>query len=60
MAKAQNSPNITTNHVWGPDRVLAKKEVDGGEQYYLYNGHRDVIQIVDRNGNEVNNYQYDE
>ena len=26
----------------------------------MYNGHGDVVQIVDRNGNIVNNYKYDE
>ncbi len=30
------------------------------EYYYLYNGHGDVVQMVDRNGNVVNNYTYDE
>jgi len=28
--------------------------------YYLYNGHGDVVQIVDENGTKVNSYQYDE
>ncbi len=60
VAEAQNSSAITSNYVWGPDRVLSKKDVSGGEYYYLYNGHGDVIQIVDRNGNVVNNYEYDE
>lgn len=48
----------TSNYVWGPDRVLVKNIVGGGDYYYLYNGHGDVIQIVDRNGNVVNNYEY--
>ncbi|MNO69415.1 hypothetical protein D3C76_602690 [compost metagenome] len=30
------------------------------DYYYLYNGHGDVIQIVDTNGNIVNSYTYDE
>lgn len=60
VAEAKNSNTITANYVWGPDRVLAKKQTGGGEYYYLYNGHGDVIQIVDRNGNVVNNYKYDE
>ncbi|WP_244157874.1 RHS repeat-associated core domain-containing protein [Paenibacillus typhae] len=30
------------------------------DYYYLYNGHGDVIQIVDTSGNVVNNYVYDE
>ncbi len=28
--------------------------------YYLTNGHGDVVQIVDENGNIVNSYNYDE
>ena len=28
--------------------------------YYLYNGHGDVTQVVDQNGNIVNSYTYDE
>ena len=28
-------------------------------KYYLYNGHGDVVQIVDRNGNIKNRYDYD-
>lgn len=29
-----------------------------GEDYYLYNGHGDVVQIVDASGEIVNNYTY--
>jgi len=60
VAEAHNSYNITANYVWGPDRVLVKKDTGGGEYYSLYNGHGDVVQIVDRNGKIVNNYKYDE
>ncbi|MBU5334084.1 hypothetical protein KQI61_17975 [Anaerocolumna aminovalerica] len=60
VAEAEDSSSVTSNYVWGPDRVLVKKVVGGGEYYYLYNGHGDVIQIVDTNGKIVNNYQYDE
>lgn len=60
VAEAKNSAAVTSNYIWGPDRVLAKKVVGGSDYYYLYNGHGDVVQVVDRNGNIVNNYQYDE
>ncbi|MBE5968407.1 MAG: RHS repeat-associated core domain-containing protein [Lachnospiraceae bacterium] len=60
VSEAHNSSDITANYVWGPDRVLAKKEAGGGEYYYLYNGHGDVVQIIDKSGNIVNNYKYDE
>ena len=49
-----------TQYIWGPDRVLAKIEaVTGNIYYYLYNGHGDVVQIVDTSGNIVNRYDYD-
>jgi RHS repeat-associated protein len=60
VAEGQSTSVVNANYVWGPDRVLVRKEAGGGEYYYLYNGHGDVIQIVDRNGNIVNNYSYDE
>ena len=50
----------TTQYIWGPDRVLAKIDVlTGNTCYYLYNGHGDVVQIVDTSGNIVNQYDYD-
>ncbi len=49
-----------TQYIWGPDRVLVKTDVLANEQYYyLYNGHGDVVQIVDVSGNVVNSYDYD-
>jgi len=41
--------------------MLAKRDVATNKKYYyLYNGHGDVVQIVDENGTKVNSYQYDE
>ncbi|MEG6510998.1 RHS repeat-associated core domain-containing protein [Desulforamulus ruminis] len=37
-----------------------KKEPNGKEYYYLYNGHGDVSHIIDTDGNIVNEYRYDE
>ncbi len=49
-----------TQYIWGPDRVLAKiDKLTGSSYYYLYNGHGDVVQIVDTAGNVVNSYDYD-
>lgn len=43
------------------DRLLVKKDLTlTKDYYYLYNGHGDVIQIVDSSGSIVNNYTYDE
>ena len=39
--------------------MLARK-VGSNYYYYLYNGHGDVVQITDENGNIVNSYKYDE
>ncbi|GGG06060.1 hypothetical protein GCM10010912_58370 [Paenibacillus albidus] len=48
------------NYVRG-DRVLVKKDKGTSKDYYyLYNGHGDVVQIVDTSGNIVNNYAFDE
>ena len=44
--------------VWGK-QALARK-TSGAYYYYLYNGHGDVVQIIDQNGNIVNSYTYDE
>ena len=49
-----------TQYIWGPDRVLAKiDKLTNQRYYYLYNGHYDVVQIVDTSGNIVNQYDYD-
>jgi RHS repeat-associated protein len=49
-----------TQYVWGPDRVLAKIEpLTDKSYYYLYNGHGDVVQIVDTSGAIKNTYDYD-
>ncbi|WP_228745459.1 RHS repeat-associated core domain-containing protein, partial [Paenibacillus sp. S150] len=43
------------------DRVLVKKDKKASKDYYyLYNGHGDVVQIVNTGGAVVNNYTYDE
>jgi len=60
IAESNAGGSITSYYIWGPDRVLVKKDKTAGEYYYLYNGHGDVIQLIDRNGNIVNNYDYDE
>lgn len=60
ISESNASNVVQANYVRG-DRLLAKKEVATGKSYYyLYNGHGDVIMMVDTNGNIVNQYQYDE
>ncbi|OMD59080.1 hypothetical protein BSK48_30320 [Paenibacillus odorifer] len=42
------------------DRVLVKKDKTASKDYYyLYNGHGDVVQMVDTSGAVVNSYAYD-
>ncbi|WP_138752825.1 RHS repeat domain-containing protein [Paenibacillus sinopodophylli] len=51
---------VTANYVRG-DRLLVKKDIAmNKDYYYLYNGHGDVIQMVDTNGEVINSYEYDE
>ena len=50
----------TSHYIRGPDRVLAQIDIlSGNTYYYIYNGHGDVVQIVDTSGNIVNSYDYD-
>ncbi|MGE5396209.1 MAG: RHS repeat-associated core domain-containing protein [Chitinophagales bacterium] len=56
-----NGSNKIASYLWGPDRLLATKiEATGMIYYYVYNGHGDVVQIVDETGAEINKYEYDE
>ncbi|MCS7464395.1 discoidin domain-containing protein [Paenibacillus doosanensis] len=62
IAEANASNQVTASYVWG-DRLLVKQEKGSSgltPYYYLYNGHGDVVQIVDAAGNVKNAYQYDE
>ncbi|MCT4618890.1 MAG: hypothetical protein N4A62_05825 [Marinisporobacter sp.] len=60
IAESDENGNILCNYVWGAGHVLMKIDAMTGSKYcYLYNGHGDVVQIVDQNGNVVNSYEYD-
>jgi RHS repeat-associated protein len=61
ISESNGTNQIEANYIWGQGRVLVKHEKSvGGQYYYLYNGHGDVIEILDDHGNTVNSYQYDE
>lgn len=61
ISESNASNQVTANYVWGPDRLLAKKDVAASQNYYyIYNGHGDVVQIIDASGQVTNKYQYDE
>ncbi len=61
IAESDDTNVLKAQYVRGPDRLLAKLDNSTNQTYYyLYNGHGDVVQIVDTSGNVVNNYMYDE
>ncbi|WP_379138279.1 RHS repeat-associated core domain-containing protein [Paenibacillus sp. sgz500958] len=60
ISEVNGSNTVTADYVRG-DRLLVKKDrLSNKDYYYLYNGHGDVIQIVDKSGAIVNFYAYDE
>jgi len=60
LAEKDASNQMLASYIWGPDRLLFRKNADDQVYYYLYNGHGDVVQIVDAAGSIVNQYRYDE
>lgn len=60
ISESNASNTVQANYIRA-DRLLAKKETGNNKvYYYLYNGHGDVVMMVDTAGNVVNKYQYDE
>lgn len=60
IAETNGRNVVEANYVRG-DRLLVKNEATTGKSYYyLYNGHGDVVMMIDTNGGIVNQYQYDE
>lgn len=58
IAESNGSGSVTAQNIWG-HKALARK-IGADYYYYLYNGHGDVVQIINEAGNIVNNYTYDE
>ena len=50
----ENGDDIIRGH-----QALAKRTEDGSYYYYIYNGHGDVVMLVDESGNVKNSYAYD-
>lgn len=60
ISESNASNAVQANYIRG-DRLLAKKETGNNKvYYYLYNGHGDVVMMVDAAGTVANKYQYDE
>ena len=48
------------HYIWAMDKVVAQTNLlENTIYYYLYNGHGDVVQIVNTSGSVVNSYDYD-
>ena len=58
IAETDETGAVTAQIIWG-HKPLARI-INGQYYYYLYNGHGDVVQVIDENGNIVNSYAYDE
>ncbi|MGI6712263.1 MAG: RHS repeat domain-containing protein [Bacillota bacterium] len=58
IAESNANGQVTAQNIWG-HKALARK-VNGAYYYYIYNGHGDVVQVLNANGNIVNSYTYDE
>lgn len=53
------SDGVENCNVQGVNLIARKANRDSDTLYYLYNGHADVVKIVDGTGNKVNEYDYD-
>ena len=58
IAESNGGGQVSAQNIWG-HKALARK-IGGNYYYYLYNGHGDVMQVIDEAGNTVNSYSYDE
>ncbi|MEL7567559.1 MAG: RHS repeat-associated core domain-containing protein [Dehalobacterium sp.] len=58
IAEADVSGNVVSQIIWA-DKPLAIKK-GSAYYYYIYNGHGDVVKLVDGSGTIKNTYAYDE
>ncbi|AOY76017.1 RHS repeat-associated core domain-containing protein [Clostridium formicaceticum] len=58
LSEANSSSSVTAQVVWG-HKPLARI-INNQYYYYIYNGHGDVVQVINQNGVVVNSYEYDE
>ncbi|WBW98142.1 S8 family serine peptidase [Oceanirhabdus sp. W0125-5] len=57
IAETDAANNIISEYIRGINLIAVEK--DNKKIFYLYNGHGDVIQLTDENGNVIKNYKYD-
>lgn len=58
IAESDFNNQVTAQNIYGMS-ALARK-IGNNYYYYIYNGHGDIVQVIDENGNIVNRYAYDE
>lgn len=58
ITESDATDQVTAQNIWG-HKMLARR-IGSNYYFYLYNGHGDVVQIIDESGNIVNSYTYDE
>lgn len=56
IVETDENGTLAVQVVWGHKPLV--RVIGGQYYYYLYNGHGDVVQIVDENGNIVNSWGF--
>lgn len=57
IIEAENG-NLKYRNIYGMNQI-ARQDAAGNTEYFLYNGHGDVVKTVDSAGNVKNSYEYD-
>jgi RHS repeat-associated protein len=50
--------DVISRNVYGINLVCRMQENDGSLAYYMYNGHGDVVRLLDLNGAIITSYEY--
>ena len=59
LAEIDSAGTLKKYYTWGPEVQLLSFTVDGTTYYTVSNGHGDIIQLTDENGDAVASYTYD-
>ncbi len=59
LAEIDSAGTLKKYYTWGPTGQLLSLTVDGTTYYTVSNGHGDIIQLTDENGDVVASYTYD-
>lgn len=58
IIETDGSNNLTARNIIGLKNI-GRQENSGNINYFLYNGHGDITQVVNGEGKTLNNYEYD-